>query len=135
MSNLVIKERRVNNVLILDVNGKLRLGAGSAEFHTAIRLLAERGEKNILVNLNDVSYIDSSGLGELVAGYVALQKSGGELKLLHLTSRVRELMIMTKLLTVFDAYENEAEAVESFENSSVASTGQQLFAMQEASSL
>lgn len=115
MNNLEIKERRINNVLILDIAGKLRLGEGSAEFHTAIRKLAEGGEKSILVNLANVSYIDSSGLGELVAGYVALQKSGGELKLLHLTSRVRELMIMTKLLTIFDVYESEPEAVNSFE--------------------
>lgn len=134
MSKLVIKERRINNVLILDVNGKLRLGEGSAEFHTAIRLLAESGEKQILVNLADVSYVDSSGLGELVAGYVALQKSGGELKLLYLTSRVRELMLMTKLLTVFDSYENESEAIKSFENASAASNGHQLFAAQKAGS-
>ncbi len=116
MNNLKIKERRVNDVLILDITGKLRLGEGSTEFHTAIRLLAEGGEKKIIVNLADVSYIDSSGLGELVAGYTALKRNEGELKLLHLTKRVRELMLMTKLLTVFDSYESEAEAVKSFES-------------------
>lgn len=118
MNNLKIEERRINNVLILDITGKLRLGEGSAEFHTAIRKLAESGEKRIIINLANVSYIDSSGLGELVAGYTALKKNDGELKLLHLTTRVRELMVMTKLLTVFDAYEDEAEAVKSFESSS-----------------
>lgn len=116
MKNLKIKERRSNDVLILDITGKLRLGEGSAEFHTAIRLLAEGGEKKIIVNLADVTYIDSSGLGELVAGYTALKKNDGELKLLYLTARVRELMVMTKLLTVFDAYENESEAIKSFES-------------------
>jgi anti-sigma B factor antagonist len=118
MSNLKIVERRVNNVLILDITGKLRLGEGSAEFHTAIRRLAESGEKNILVNLANVTYIDSGGLGELVAGYTALKRNDGDLKLLNLTSRVHELMVMTKLLTVFDAYEDESAAVKSFENSS-----------------
>ncbi len=117
MNNLKIKERRISDVLILDITGKLRLGEGSAEFHTAIRSLAEGGEKKILVNLADVSYIDSSGIGELIAGYIALKKKDGELKLLHLTTRVRELMLMTKLLTVFDAYENESEAIKSFESS------------------
>ena len=115
MNNLKIEKRRINDVLILDMTGKLRLGEGSAEFHTAIRQLAESGEKRIVINLADVSYIDSSGLGELVAGYTALKRNGGKLKLLHLTARVRDLMVMTKLLTVFDVYENEAEAVKSFE--------------------
>ncbi len=117
MNNLKINERRVNDVLILDITGKLRLGEGSAEFHTAIRLLAQAGEKKIIVNLAEVSYIDSSGLGELVAGYTALKRNEGELKLLHLTKRVHELMFMTKLLTVFDNYESESEALKSFENS------------------
>ncbi len=114
MSNLKIAERRIDQVLILDINGKLQLGEGSTEFRSAIRTLAEKGEKNILLNLSDVLYIDSSGLGELVASYTAIRKAGGEMKLVFLTKRVRELMLMTKLLTVFDDFENESEAVASF---------------------
>jgi anti-sigma B factor antagonist len=115
MSNLNITERRSDSVVILDLEGKIRLGAGNLELHQALRLLVERGEKKILLNLADVSNIDSSGLGELIAGYATLQKNGGDLKLLNLTDRVSELMMITKLLTVFDVYENEALAIESFD--------------------
>lgn len=118
MSNFGITKRRINNVLILDINGKLRLNEGSADFHTALRLLKESGERNILLNLAEVSSIDSTGLGELVAGYAALQKNEGKLKLLQITDRVRELLVITKLSTIFEIYENESEAVKSFKNSS-----------------
>lgn len=118
MKNLNITERRNNSIVILDLKGNIRLGEGSRELHDTIRRLVENGEKKILLNLADVSYIDSSGLGELVAGYTTLQKNAGEMKLLHLTRRITELMMITKLLTVFDVYENEEEAVGSFQTAS-----------------
>lgn len=114
MNSLSITERRVENALILDLNGKIRLGDDNAKLHTLFRSLAERGENNILLNLAGVSYIDSSGVGELIAGYIAIRKQGGQVKLLNLTQRIHELMMLTKLLTVFDTYENESEAVNSF---------------------
>jgi anti-sigma B factor antagonist len=114
MSNLNITERRSDSVVILDLEGKIRLGEGNLELHQTLRLLVERGEKRILLNLADVSNIDSSGLGELIAGYATLQKNDGDLKLFNLTDRVNELMVITKLLTVFEIYDNEADAIESF---------------------
>lgn len=121
MSNLIIKERHNDNISVLDLTGKLRLGEGSLEFHDAVRQLIEQGRKNIVINLENVSSIDSSGLGELVSGYVAVTKSGGRINLLHLSKRVHELMFMTKLLTVFDVYDNEREAVGSFNAPAAAS--------------
>jgi anti-sigma B factor antagonist len=115
MNNLNITERRSDSVVILDLEGKIRLGAGNLELHQALRALVENGEKKILLNLADVSNIDSSGLGELIAGYATLQKNGGDLKLVNLTGRVSELMMITKLLTVFEVFENEALAIESFD--------------------
>lgn len=114
MNNLNINERKVGDVTILDIDGNLRIGEGSAVLRKAIRRLLEEGQNQILLNLAHVAYIDSSGLGELVASHVAIGKSGGQTRLLHLTERVRELMTITKLLTVFDAYENESEALGSF---------------------
>lgn len=115
MNNLNITERRSDSVVILDLEGKIRLGTGNLELHQALRLLVERGEKKILLNLANVSNIDSSGLGELIAGYATLQKTGGDLKLLNLTDKVSELMMITKLLTVFEVYDNEADAIGSFD--------------------
>ncbi len=117
MSTLNINERRNGSVVILDLKGNIRLGKDNTDIHQALRNLVEKGEKNVLINLAEVSRIDSSGLGELVAGYATLQKNGGDLKLLNLTLKVNELMMITKLLTVFDVFENEAEAVQSFDNS------------------
>lgn len=115
MTNLVITERRSGSVTVLDLQGNIRLGEGNIELHNILRFLVEKGERRVLLNLAEVSYIDSSGLGELVAGYTTLQKNQGELKLLHLTMRVRELMVITKLLTVFDVYDSETEAIDSFQ--------------------
>lgn len=117
MNNLNIKNRQAGNVTILDIDGNLRIGEGSIVLQKAIRHQLQEGQTQILLNLARVDYIDSSGLGELVAGHVAVGKRGGQIKLLHLTLRVRELMTITKLLTVFDTYEDEAEAVASFETS------------------
>ena len=119
MKNLDINDRQVGSVTVLDIDGNLRIGEGSAVLHKAIRRLLETGQNQILLNLAHVTYIDSSGLGELVAAHVALSKSGGQIKLLHLTRRVRELMMITKLLTVFDAYEDEATALDSFKTLSI----------------
>ena len=117
MNNLIIAERRVDSVVVLDLQGKIRLGESNQEFHQMLRSLVERGEKKILLNLAEVSNIDSSGLGELVAGYATLQKNGGEMKLINLTEHVSELMMITKLLTVFEYYESEEKAIESFNHS------------------
>ena len=114
MKNLNITERQNNLITILDLEGKIRLGEGSAKLHEALRSLVERGKKNILLNLADVSHIDSSGLGELVAGYTTLRKADGELKLFNLSGTVHELITMTKLWTVFEIYDSESEAIQSF---------------------
>lgn len=114
MSNLNIKQRRSDSVVILDLQGKIKLGENNLELHQTLRRLVEDGEKKILLNLAGVSSIDSSGLGELIAGYATLQKNGGDLKLLNLTERVSEIMMITKLLTVFDAFDDETQAIRSF---------------------
>ncbi|HYY55814.1 MAG TPA: STAS domain-containing protein [Pyrinomonadaceae bacterium] len=114
MNNLHIKERQMENVVVLDMDGNMRIGEGGVVFHETIRRLLEEGRRKILLNLSGVDYIDSSGLGELIASHNVLKKNGGQVKLLHLTKRVRELMVITKLLTIFDVYESESEALESF---------------------
>lgn len=116
MRNLNITERRSGNALVLDLEGNIRLGEGSLELRNALSQLIKGGEKKVLLNLAHVTYIDSSGLGEIVAGYTSLRKNGGEMKLMYLTRRVNELMIITKLLTVFEVFDNETEAVNSFQN-------------------
>ncbi|HLM03145.1 MAG TPA: STAS domain-containing protein [Pyrinomonadaceae bacterium] len=115
MTNLNIAQRRSNDIIILDLDGKIKLGDGCAELHKTLRLLIERNEKRVLLNLQKVSYIDSSGLGELVSGYAAFKRNDGEMKLLYLSPNVHQLMTLTKLLTVFDIYENEMIAVENFD--------------------
>jgi anti-sigma B factor antagonist len=117
MTTLNIRERQVSEVIILDMEGSVRIGDGSISFRKAIRQLLLEEKRWILLNLEGVTYIDSSGLGELISGYTAIKKSRGELKLLHLTEKIRDLMTITKLLTVFDVYENEREAVDSFRGS------------------
>lgn len=118
MINLEIKERRIGEVVVLDMDGQMRIGGGSIVFRTTIRGLVENGNDKILLNLAGVSNIDSSGLGELVSSHISLSKKGGEMKLLHLTQSLRELMTITKLLTVFDVYEDETKAVSSFKSTS-----------------
>lgn len=114
MGNLTITQRRSNAVVILDLEGQVRLGQGNINLHKSLRELVHNGEKAVLLNLENVTNIDSSGLGELIAGFATLEKNGGQLKLVKLTDRVSELMMITKLLTVFDVYESETEAIESF---------------------
>jgi anti-sigma B factor antagonist len=119
MTNLEIIERRNESVTILDLKGNLTLGEDASLLRKTLRLLSEQGEKKILLNLANVSYIDSSGLGELVSGYTLFNKNEGEMKLLNLSPKVHQLMTMTKLLTVFDVFDIEAEAVDSFSTSKV----------------
>ena len=114
MGKLVISKRRIDGVMILDLEGGVRLGEENAYLHNTIRSLVSAGEKRVLLNLAEVTKIDSSGMGELIAAWTTLQKAGGEVRLLHLTQSVEQLMLMTKLLTVFDTYENETDALASF---------------------
>ena len=114
MAELNISERQVGEVTVLDMDGKITIGEGSVALRTAIRRLLEEGKKKILLNLAKVGYIDSSGIGELIANYTTLSRDGGQLKLLKLTDKIRDLLVITKLLTVFDAYDDEAEALNSF---------------------
>jgi anti-sigma B factor antagonist len=114
MAELNIAERQGGDVTILDMSGKITIGEGSVALRTAIRRLLEEGKKKILLNLAGVNYIDSSGIGELVSSYTAINKESGQLKLLNLTQKLQDLLTITKLLTVFDVYENEAEALSSF---------------------
>ena len=114
MGTLVISKRRIDGVMILDLHGGIRLGEENAHLHNAIRDLVAKGEKKLLLNLGQVTKIDSSGMGELIAAWTTLQKNGGEAKLLNLTQSVEHLMTLTKLLTVFETYENESDAISSF---------------------
>jgi anti-sigma B factor antagonist len=114
MAELNINERQAGDVTVLDMSGKITIGEGSVALRTAIRRLLEEGKKRILLNLAQVSYIDSSGIGELVSSYTAINKEGGQLKLLNLTQKLQVLLTITNLLTVFDVYECEAEALNSF---------------------
>lgn len=114
MAELNINERQAGDVTVLDMNGKITIGEGSVALRTGVRRLLEEGKKRILLNLGGVSYIDSSGIGELVSSYTAINKEGGQLKLLNLTQKLQDLLTITKLLTVFDTYDNEADALNSF---------------------
>jgi anti-sigma B factor antagonist len=114
MAELDVKERQAGDVTILDLRGEVRIGEGSIALRDAIRNLADTGKQKLLLNLAGVSYIDSSGIGELIANYTTVSRQGGQLKLLKLTDRVQNLLVITKLLTVFDSFEDEAEALKSF---------------------
>ena len=114
MAELNINERQAGDVTVLDMSGKITIGEGSVALRTAIRRVLEEGKRRILLNLAGVSYIDSSGIGELVSSYTAIGKDGGQLKLLNLTQKIQDLLTITKLLTVFDVYENEADALNSY---------------------
>jgi anti-sigma B factor antagonist len=114
MAELNIRERQAGDITVLDMDGRITIGEGSVALRSAIRRLLEEGKKNILLNLAGVGYIDSSGIGELVSSFTAINKDGGQMKLLSLTQKLRDLLTITKLLTVFDAYETEAEALATF---------------------
>ncbi len=114
MINLYINQRRIGAITVLDLKGRVRIGGTSLALHRAIRCLADEGKTQILLNLAGVTHIDSTGLGELISSHITLRDKGGEIKLAHLTERLRELLVITKLLTVFDVYDDEPQALASF---------------------
>ncbi len=106
--------RDVGDVAVVDFSGKITLGEGSATLRTMVRSLVDKGHRKILLNLGDVDYIDSSGIGELVGAYTTVRGANGELKLVYLTKRVRDIIQITRLFTVFDVQADEDAAVRSF---------------------
>jgi anti-sigma B factor antagonist len=111
---LTIASREVDGVTILDLNGRITLGEGSVQLRDSVRGLISKGQKNILLNLGDVNYIDSSGLGELVSAFTTAKNQGANVKLLGLTKKVKDVLQLTKLYTVFDIYNDEASSIASF---------------------
>ncbi|MDT7605086.1 MAG: anti-sigma factor antagonist [Acidobacteriota bacterium] len=114
MAELNLSERQAGDVTVLDLNGKITIGEGSVALRSAIRRLIEESKKKILLNLGKVSYVDSSGIGELVSSFTTINREGGQLKLLNLTQKIQDLMTITKLHTVFDVYDDETSALNSF---------------------
>jgi anti-sigma B factor antagonist len=108
---MVLKARRLDDVVILDLSGRITIGEGTLVLRDQIKKLLDGGDRKFLLNLADVDYIDSSGLGELVTAFTAVRNYQGQLKLLNLTRRVHDLLQITKLLTVFDVFNNETEAL------------------------
>jgi len=106
--------RQIDGVTIVDLSGRITLGEGSTMLRDIVRDLITKGNKRILLNLGDVTYIDSSGIGELVSAFTTVRNGGGELKLLNLTKKVHDLLQITKLYTVFDIKDDEAVAIQSF---------------------
>jgi anti-sigma B factor antagonist len=111
---MTVSERTVGGITVLDLNGQLVLGASAEGLRDKVRSLLQQGQRQFIVNLAGVPYMDSSGLGELVQSYATVTRQGGALKLLHLTSRLRDLLVITKLATVFDCYDSEDAALASF---------------------
>jgi len=109
-----LSTRQVGDVSVVDVAGRITLGEGSSALRDTLRDMVGKGQKKILLNLSEVSYIDSSGIGELVSGFTTVTNQGGQLKLLGLTKRVKDLLQITKLYTVFDVHDDEAGAIRSF---------------------
>jgi anti-sigma B factor antagonist len=109
-----IDERTVGDVMVLDVKGKVTLGEGDEMLKDKVNSLVNQGHKKIVLNLAEVPYIDSAGLGEIVRTYTTVSRQGGNLKLLNLTKRITDLLSITKLLTVFETYDSEPEAIRSF---------------------
>jgi len=111
---MTISERKSGDVTILDVEGKILLGEGDVQLKRKIDELIERGETKLLLNLANVPYMDSGGLGEIVRSYTTVKRAGGDLKLLNATKRISDLLTITKLITVFEIFEDEAAAVKSY---------------------
>jgi anti-sigma B factor antagonist len=111
--SVLIKQRRLDDVVILDLSGRLTLGEGTVVVREAVQKLLSGGDRKFIMNLADVDYVDSAGLSELVTAFTTVRAEGGQVKLLKLTHRIRDLLQITKLLTVFDAFENETEAIKS----------------------
>ena len=114
MAQLNINKRQAGDVAIIDLDGEVRIGDSATALRGAIREIVAAGNQKILLNLAGVRYIDSSGIGELIANYTTVGRTGGQLKLLNLTEKVQDLLVITKLLTVFDVYDTESEALSSF---------------------
>ncbi len=114
MAELNISERQAGDVTILDLSGKITIGEGSVALRNTIRRLLGEGKNKILLNLGSIGYIDSSGIGELVSSFTAVNKESGQLKLLNLTQKIQDLLAITKLLTVFDVFDDEGEALGSY---------------------
>jgi anti-sigma B factor antagonist len=112
-----IEQRSVGDITIIDMSGKMTLGEGDELLRDKVNSLIQQGQKRILLNLAEVPYIDSAGLGEIVRTYTTVSRNGGSLKLLNLTKRIQDLLSITKLLTVFETFESEADAVRSFSTS------------------
>ncbi len=112
--SVTMTTRQVGDVTVIDSAGRITLGEGSSAFRDTIKDLVIKGDKKILLNLSEVSYIDSSGIGELVSGYTTVSNAGGKLKLLGLTKRVQDLLQITKLYTVFEVFDDEAAGLASF---------------------
>jgi anti-sigma B factor antagonist len=112
-----IEERSAGDVIVLDLKGKMTLGEGDELLKDKINSLVQQGHRKIVLNLEGVPYIDSAGLGEIVRTYTTIGRQGGSLKLLNLTKRITDLLSITKLLTVFETYDSEADAVRSFSTS------------------
>jgi anti-sigma B factor antagonist len=112
--SMKVSTRQVDGVAVVDCSGRITLGEGSVTLRDTVRDLLSKGNKKILLNLADVNYIDSSGIGELVSGFTTVRNQGGELKLLKLTKKVHDLLQITKLYTVFDVKEDEASAIQAF---------------------
>jgi anti-sigma B factor antagonist len=113
--SVTVTTRQIGDVSVLDVSGRITLGEGSSVLRESLRECAGMKKARILLNLEDVSYIDSSGIGELVSGFTNIQEGGGQLKLLKLTKRVKDLLQITKLYTVFEVFDDEAQAIRSFQ--------------------
>ena len=109
-----IEERVIGDVILLDLKGRITLGEGDELLKDKVNSLLNQGHKKVILNLADVPYIDSAGLGEVVRTYTTVSRQGGSLKLLNLTKRITDLLSITKLLTVFETFESESEAVRSF---------------------
>ena len=109
-----LNTRQIGDVNVVDVAGRITLGEGSSALRDSVREMVGKGQKKILLNLGEVSYIDSSGIGELVSAFTTVTNAGGQLKLLNLTKRVKDLLQITKLYTVFDVHDSEVSAVRSF---------------------
>jgi len=112
--SMKVATRQVDGVTILDLSGRITLGEGSVTLRDAVHDVAAKGSKHILLNLENISYIDSSGIGELVSAFTSVKNSGGELKLLNLTKKVHDLLQITKLYTVFDIWDSESSALVAF---------------------
>ena len=106
--------RQVDGIVVIDMSGRITLGEGCTQLREMVREQLGKGTKHLLLNLADITYIDSSGIGELVSGFTTVSNQGGKLKLLNLTKKVHDLLQITKLYTVFDVYDDEAKAITSF---------------------